>query len=205
MARSLKPERRTEFLDAALKLFVEKGVARTSTAEIAREAGSAAGTLFLYFPTKQDLIDALILRVAREQSEHINGLLSPALSTRDSFWTIWEGSLRWFLDHPEAYSYARQVRDTRTIGEKAVRESEGYFRYYFAAVQQGLQERQIKPYPIELVGGMLYQQIVGVMSLIGPGTSPAKREEYIRSGFEIFWNGIRSNAADESGTGRTTG
>jgi len=66
MVRKPSPERRAEFLRAALKLFVANGVQHTSTAAIAREAGSAAGTLFLYFPTKQDLIHELTLKIGRE-------------------------------------------------------------------------------------------------------------------------------------------
>ena len=71
MVRTLNPEKRTNLLNAALKLFVLNGVKNTSTAEIAREAGIAAGTLFLYFPTKQALLDELVLNLGREQSESI--------------------------------------------------------------------------------------------------------------------------------------
>ena len=55
MVRELSSEKRNNFMSSALKLFVANGVQHTSTAEIAKEAGTAAGTLFLYFPTKQDL------------------------------------------------------------------------------------------------------------------------------------------------------
>ncbi len=202
MVRKLRPERRTEFLNAALKLFVAKGVPHTSTAEIAREAGTAAGTLFLYFPTKQDLINELILNIGREQSEYINSLLVPSLSVCETFLAIWEGSIRWFLDHKNEYQYAQQVRDSRIIGEKTARESEKFFLYYFAAVQKGLEERQIKNYPFELVGGILYQNIVAVMNLIAAQADPAKREAYIQMGFEIFWNGIKTHAAEKSTAAR---
>ena len=75
MVRKLDPDKRKKFMDAALKLFVANGVQNTSTAEIAKAAGTAAGTLFLYFPTKQDLIHALVLKIGREQSETIHALL----------------------------------------------------------------------------------------------------------------------------------
>jgi AcrR family transcriptional regulator len=202
MVRKLRPERRTEFLNAALKLFVAKGVQHTSTAEIARKAGTAAGTLFLYFPTKQDLMNELVLNIGRDQSEYINSLMVPSLSVRATFLAIWEGSLRWFLDHMAEYQYVQQVRDTRIIGKKTVQESEKFFQYYFMAVQKGLEERRIKKYPFELVGGILYQHIVAVMNLIGAQADPAKREAYIQMGFEIFWNGIKAGAAEKTGAKR---
>ncbi len=198
MVRKLRPERKTEFLKAALKLFVARGVQNTSTAEIARKAGTAAGTLFLYFPTKQDLMDELVLTIGRDQSEYIGSLLVPSLSVRETFLAIWKGSLHWFLDHMDEYRYVQQVRDTRIIGEKTVRKSEQFFQYYFMAVQKGLEAGRIKKYPIELIGGILYQQIVGVMNLISAQPDPAKREAYIKNGFEIFWNGIKAGAGEKS-------
>jgi AcrR family transcriptional regulator len=196
MVRKLRPERRTEFLNAALKLFVARGVQHTSTAEIARKAGTAAGTLFLYFPTKQDLMNELVLNIGRDKSEYIGNLLVPSLSVRETFLAIWEGSIRWFLDHMDEYLYVQQVRDARIIGKKTVQESEKYFQYYFTAVRKGLEEGLIKQYPFELVGGVLYQQIVAVMNLIVAQADSAKREGYIRMGFEIFWNGIKAGAAE---------
>jgi AcrR family transcriptional regulator len=196
MVRKLRPERRTELLNAALRLFVAKGVQHTSTAEIARKAGTAAGTLFLYFPTKQDLMNELVMTIGRDQSEYINNLLVPSLSVRETFLAIWEGSLRWFLDHTDEYQYVQQVRDARIIGKKTVQESEKFFQYYFAAVRKGLEEGLIKKYPFELVGGILYQNVVAVMNLIVAQADPAKREEYIQMGFEIFWNGIKAGDAD---------
>ena len=59
-------QRRKEILDAALKLFSEKGYSRTSMQEIAREAEFAVGTLYKFFPTKKDLYEALVLENARK-------------------------------------------------------------------------------------------------------------------------------------------
>ncbi len=55
-----KEARPGELLDAALALFVEKGFAATRVEEVASQAGVSKGTLFLYFPTKEDLFKAVI-------------------------------------------------------------------------------------------------------------------------------------------------
>ena len=55
-----KEARPRELLDAALALFVEKGFAATRVEEVASHAGVSKGTLFLYFPTKEDLFKAVI-------------------------------------------------------------------------------------------------------------------------------------------------
>ena len=55
-----KEARPGELLNAALDLFVEKGYAATRVEEVAARAGVSKGTLFLYFPSKEDLFKAVV-------------------------------------------------------------------------------------------------------------------------------------------------
>ena len=55
-----KEARPGELLDAALDLFVEKGYAATKVDEVAARAGVSKGTLFLYFPSKEELFKAVV-------------------------------------------------------------------------------------------------------------------------------------------------
>lgn len=197
MSRTRAPERRESFLSAALKLFAANGVQQTSTSEIARAAGAAAGTLFLYFPTKQDLIQALVLNISRDQAESIHALIKPTLSVRETFFEIWNGSLRWFLEHMEAYLYIQQIRDSGILSETVIQESSKFFDYYYRAIQKGLAEGLIRPYPAELIGGILYHNIVAVMNLIRAQPDLSLQAQYIRQGFEIFWNGIRQSEKND--------
>jgi TetR/AcrR family transcriptional regulator len=55
-----KQDRPGELLEAALDLFVEKGFSATRAEEVAARAGVSKGTLFLYFPTKEELFKAVV-------------------------------------------------------------------------------------------------------------------------------------------------
>ncbi len=75
-----------EVLDAALTLFGQKGYAATSVAEIAREAGISKGAVYLYFPSKQAILEGLVKRAvtpisarALEQAALAHGDLRTAL------------------------------------------------------------------------------------------------------------------------------
>ena len=52
--------RREQILDAAMEVFSRKGFAMSTTAEIAREAGIAEGTIYNYFSSKRELFIAVI-------------------------------------------------------------------------------------------------------------------------------------------------
>jgi AcrR family transcriptional regulator len=59
--RVVKPpdQRRREILEAATRLFREGGFSTTPVPAIAREAGVAAGTVYIYFPSKEAILSAL--------------------------------------------------------------------------------------------------------------------------------------------------
>lgn len=58
--RRRKEARPQELLDAALALFVQKGFAATRAEEVAAQAGVSKGTLYLYYPSKEELLKAVI-------------------------------------------------------------------------------------------------------------------------------------------------
>lgn len=55
-------ERRTEILDVAEKLFFTKGYAKSTVNDILNEVGIAKGTFYYYFKSKEEVMDAIILR-----------------------------------------------------------------------------------------------------------------------------------------------
>jgi AcrR family transcriptional regulator len=58
--RRRRDARPAEIAEAALELFVEHGFAATRMEEIARRAGVTKGTVYLYFPSKEDLFRAVV-------------------------------------------------------------------------------------------------------------------------------------------------
>ena len=60
--RRRKEARPQELLDAALALFAEKGFAATRAEEVAVRAGVSKGTLYLYYPSKEELFKAVVRR-----------------------------------------------------------------------------------------------------------------------------------------------
>lgn len=66
--------RRKQMIQGAVKLFKEKGFHRTTTREIAKEAGFSIGTLYEYIRTKEDILylvcDSIYLEVHSRLAAH---------------------------------------------------------------------------------------------------------------------------------------
>jgi AcrR family transcriptional regulator len=58
--RRLPEERPKQILDAALAVFAERGLAAARLEDIARRAGLSKGTIYLYFPNKEELFREVV-------------------------------------------------------------------------------------------------------------------------------------------------
>lgn len=83
MPRLVKPapDRRRDILDLALALFLEKGYEATTVADIVARAGLSKGAFYHHFAAKDDLLEALAERFARQSLRGFDRLLSdPSLN-----------------------------------------------------------------------------------------------------------------------------
>ena len=62
-------DKRALILEAATKLFARRGFFNAQVADVAREAGIAAGTVYLYFRSKDDLLISIFERTMHEGLE----------------------------------------------------------------------------------------------------------------------------------------
>ncbi len=64
-------QHRKEILEAALKVFAQKGYHQASMHEIAHEAEFAVGTLYRFFPGKKALYEAMVLEESQKFHQYI--------------------------------------------------------------------------------------------------------------------------------------
>jgi AcrR family transcriptional regulator len=70
-ARKSPAARRAELIEAATRLFAEKGLEDTAVSDIVAEAGVAQGTFYLYFESKADLVNAVVVHISESIVEGV--------------------------------------------------------------------------------------------------------------------------------------
>jgi len=80
--RRLQPdERRAQLVRCGLSVFAERGIRRAVHADVAKVADCAVSTVFLYFPTRDDLVESVLSEVERfyvELAEQVHASQAPA-------------------------------------------------------------------------------------------------------------------------------
>jgi AcrR family transcriptional regulator len=75
--RHKEPEvRKSEILDAAQRLFIEKGYAKTTVTDILNVHGLSKGVFYYYFKSKEEVMDAIIQRVVDAEVENAKKIVA---------------------------------------------------------------------------------------------------------------------------------
>lgn len=92
--RSLKEkqrqERETLILKVAEDVLMEKGYHETSIDEIAARVGIAKGTVYLHFPSKEDLVIAIFERDMQQLLQSIDSTMDSMLTAREKIEAIFD-------------------------------------------------------------------------------------------------------------------
>lgn len=104
--RSLKEKQRQQreelILQEAEEVLAEKGYYETSVDEIAARVGIAKGTVYLHFPSKEDIVVAILQRNARVVVELVEAAAASARSNREKLEAVLEVVYTGFFDPRKA-------------------------------------------------------------------------------------------------------
>jgi TetR/AcrR family transcriptional regulator, repressor of fatR-cypB operon len=98
-------DKRRLLLDAALDLFESRGFDGVAVPEIAKAAGVATGTVYVYFRDKEALVNALYRHWKNAYNDTVLAPLPAGLLVRDKFTTLWRRMMDFAQDHPRAIRF----------------------------------------------------------------------------------------------------
>jgi AcrR family transcriptional regulator len=186
-------DKRTAIMETALKLFTERGFQGTSTAQISKEAGVATGTLFKYFPTKEDLINSLYFEVKGRLSSSMEKEIETESTFQERVRRLWSNFINWGIDNQEKFLFVGQFCSSPYITKYTREEVMKEYIFLHNLVNEGIKTGEIKDFSPELTIAMFYQSGRAVVNLILNSNLSKDKNELIENGFQIIWRGLSKN------------
>jgi len=186
--RQEREARRHRIQDAARPVFFERGFARTSIEDIAKQAQLSVGAIYLYFKSKEDLYLSLLERSLGTLAD----TLSAARDPRDA----WASLAAWRTAEPESARALGMVGRPELRGALSDEVADGLARSLgriraglAGSVSQALQSGRYRGCDADAVGETLWSGFVGALAVdamttnVGGAALPAI--------FEIVDGGLR--------------
>ncbi len=90
-----KTDTEEKLINAAEKLFAEKGYSETSIDDICEEVNVTHGLFYYYFDSKEDIVEAITERLMEEITETLEDITNdPMLGAQEKFMKLWMQSLQ---------------------------------------------------------------------------------------------------------------
>jgi AcrR family transcriptional regulator len=189
VARPKSEDKRNAILDAATRLFAERGLAAAPTSEMSKRAGVAEGTLFTYFETKDDLINALYREIKLELADAMMSDFPRKKNVRTRLRHVWDRYVDWGVANPEQRRVLAQLCWSEALTNEAKDAGSAPFVEFQIMIRDAIDQRVFRDdLPVELISkslGALAEATMDLMAL-----RPSKANKYRDSGFEMFWSGI---------------
>jgi AcrR family transcriptional regulator len=189
VARPKSEDKRNAILDAATRVFAKRGLAAAPTSEISKEAGIAEGTLFTYFKTKDDLMNALYQEIKLELADAMMSGFPRRKSVRTRLQHVWNAYVNWGVANRAKRRVLAQLQVSGTLSKESIEAGSAPFVEMYNTIRDAIERHILRAdLPTELISKMLGALAEATMDLIM--LKPAMANKYRHSGFEIYWTGI---------------
>ena len=182
------PPKKQALLKAAIELFAKDGFWHTTTANIAKHAGVATGTLFTYFPTKNDLLDEVYLMIKREALTEVQREPKPLGSFEAVFKEIHTRLLKWGSANPKKFQLMLQLRQGNQVSQRIHETIEDDWKESYEWIMLGQQEGKLVKFPTNLLLSIIHGHLEAVIQhSIKYNLSKKEVDEVAKISSEILW------------------
>ena len=149
--RHKSEEKYEAILQATLRLVTELGFHGLSMSKIAKEAGVAPATIYIYFENKEDLINTLYQEVKEIIVKDIMKGYHAGMPSRQAFELIWHNYYKSIIAHSPEFSFLEQFANSPYISSVSREEGKRIFEPYITFFQQAIDAGAIKPMPFSML------------------------------------------------------
>ncbi|HWZ50762.1 MAG TPA: TetR/AcrR family transcriptional regulator [Granulicella sp.] len=105
-------DKRDAILQAMLELVAERGFHAAPMALVAKRAGTSAGIIYHYFPSKDELIHGLYLHVKAKMGKFLVEGQVAGMPAEQAFQRVWMNAYRFYRTHQQEVKFLDQYENS---------------------------------------------------------------------------------------------
>lgn len=188
----LKDDEKLHAIAAATFRLVEAaGLSGLTMATIAREAGLATGTLYVYFKSKQELLVALYEQAKTETAACLMHGDDPEAPYRCRFQHLWRNWLEHRLSHYPMMVFLEQYSNSPWFTEASRTLSARLFKDWFELIETAKSRQILKDVPTPMLMNSFGGSVRETSNMLRAGTL-AHTEANLALAFGLCWDGIKA-------------
>ncbi|MEH6404197.1 MAG: TetR/AcrR family transcriptional regulator [Sneathiella sp.] len=189
----LKDEnKRKAIRNAAVAEVIEGGLAGASVGKIAKRAGVSAGTIYLYFPNKDELLQQIYLEIKTELHDHMMSVFDGSKNSSTNIRNMWFSLFEYALEHANDFIFSEYASATQLLDEARKPAVEAMAVEIGQILNTAIKDGTLRQVPIGALNAILIAPAIqlGRHAIMAKG---AFDRQIVKETFDMIWKGIASD------------
>lgn len=182
-------DKKKAIFESTLDLIRENGFHGAPMSLVAKNACVAAGTIYHYFESKEQLICELYTYNRNRVVEVVDKAIVAGSSYKENFFKIWTDLYQFYILKPNVLVFFEQFINSPFNIDKYPNHFQGRLYNFFV---EGIKAEQIKPVKPEVLVVLMLGSINATAKLNLFGNVPLNETD-LQQTVEILWDGVATN------------
>jgi TetR/AcrR family transcriptional regulator, repressor of fatR-cypB operon len=175
---------------AAMKLVIKTGFVGLKMADVAAGAGIATGTLYIYYSSKEELINDIFLHTKKEIAQLINNPNHASGTFYESIQKMWLAYFHFCNHNFEKMLFVEQFFYSGYIKEEVMQVAETYIEPLHLFLNDAQKQGFVRELDVEIIKAHLEGSIHQLIK-ISKQKNILLHDNTIKQCFEMAWSSIR--------------
>ncbi len=175
---------------ATLKLVSAYGLTALNMAAIGKQAKLGMGTIYVYFKSKEELINSLFLHIKKENIERLFEVFDVKAPFKVNLKTLFDNYIKQRKDYFEENFFIEQCHHSHFLNEEAIALDESAYQQMYTLLDQGKKELLIK----DMDNSFLVAHMIGAaheLVNLAIKNNMKINKPFLDQAFMLCWDGIK--------------
>jgi TetR/AcrR family transcriptional regulator, multidrug resistance operon repressor len=141
--------------DKAIEMIVKEGFYGLSMQKLAKAANISASTIYVYFDSREDMLNKLFFYVEDIFTKESLKDFDPKMNFEEGLWLQWKNRYRHILKYPLHFHFSEQFRNSPLIRHKDIQENR-FKKSMKEFVYHAVQRKEVEDLPVEIFWSLAY-------------------------------------------------
>jgi TetR/AcrR family transcriptional regulator, repressor of fatR-cypB operon len=182
---------RARILSAALELFEERGFDATAVPEVAKRAGVATGSIYRYFASKDELVNALYRSWKTKYYETVLSDPPPDATARAAFSHYWRGMAAFARKYPTAARFLDLHHHSGYLVDESLKPERDAQAIAASFIARGVQAGEVRKIAPVVLIALMTGAMRGLLAFAGKGELTLD-DATVQTIEDCVWHGIKA-------------
>lgn len=183
-------DKKKAIFESTLELVRENGFHGTPMSLVAKHAGVAAGTIYHYFESKEQLLRELFIYAQQQAIAVVAQHTCETIPYKTCFFNLWLGLYTFYRSNLDLLKFFEQFVNSPYGADRPPLEEDAFYSLLFAFFERGVKEGELKAVSPKILSTLVHSSILSTAKMAALGRLTLEQSE-LEEIQQLLWDGMK--------------